>query len=430
MKLNFFGKEFIFGFAKEEIENQASGLPALSDESAWIAYLKGAGHAVTANTALKIAVVIRCADVVAKTMASLGCQLFKETETGREKAKDNSLYRLLKFMPNSETTAYEFWHMYVFNLMLTHGGYAKIVRDNNGFIKEIWNIPSCRVTPNRNPSTGERYIDVVYSYNSKTGLVGERIYDENLMYTPGLRFGNEEQSEDFIRIASDVLGLTMNLNDYAKDYFENGSNMGGFISYPAGINEPAFKKFKEDWAKAYSGVMNQHKWALLEGGFSATKFDSNPSDAQALESRQFQVIEVCRMMGVPPHKVFAMEKVSYNSMEQANIEYFNESIQPMNVRISQTIYKDLLNSREKKNHYANFDIKTLLKGDLAARTAYYNSMRQNGVMSTNDIREMEDMNDVSKEEGGNAYLVNGNMISLKNAEGNLPKSMQNGGNSK
>ena len=136
------------------------------------------------------------------------------------------------------------------------------------------------------------------------------------------------------------------------------------------------------------------------------------------------------MMGVPPHKVFAMEKVSYNSMEQANIEYFNESIQPMNTRISQTIYKDLLNSREKKKYYANFDIKTLLKGDLAARTAYYNSMRQNGVMSTNDIREMEDMNDVSKEEGGNAYLVNGNMISLKNAQENLPKSMQNGGNSK
>jgi phage portal protein BeeE len=98
----------------------------------------------------------------------------------------------------------------------------------------------------------------------------------------------------------------------------------------------------------------------------------------------------------------------------------------MNARISQTIYKDLLNSSEKKNHYANFDTKTLLKGDIAARTAYYNSMRQNGIMSANDIRELEDMNDISEEMGGNALLVNGNMISLKNAEQNLPKSMQKG----
>jgi HK97 family phage portal protein len=428
LKFKLFGKTFEFGADKKEIYNQTSGLPALSNEAAWINYLKGSGYVVSSDTALKIAVVIRCADVVAKTMASLGCFLFKETSTGREKAKNNSLYRLLKFMPNRETTAYEFWHMYVFNLMITRGAYAKIERDNNGFIKGIWNIPTGRVTPNRNSVTGERYIDVTYSSMSNTGILGERIYESNFMYTPGLRFADEDIPEDFIRIAGDVLGLTINLNTYAKDYFENGSNMGGFISYPQGINEEAFLKFKDDWSRAYSGVANSHKWAILEGGFTATKMDSNPQNSQALESRKFQIIEVCRMMGVPPHKVFAMETTSYNSMEQANIEYFNESIQPMNARISQTIYKDLLNTSEKKNHYANFDTKTLLKGDISARTAYYNSMRQNGIMSANDIRELEDMNDIPSEEGGNALLVNGNMISLKNAESNLPKSMQKGGN--
>jgi phage portal protein BeeE len=123
-----------------------------------------------------------------------------------------------------------------------------------------------------------------------------------------------------------------------------------------------------------------------------------------------------------------MEGVNYNSMEQANIEFANETIEPMNTRLCQTIYKDLLNFFEKKNHYANFDIKTLLRGDIAARTAYYNTMRNNGILSANDIRQMEDMNDIPEENGGNALLVNGNFISLKNAENNLPKSLQKGGN--
>lgn len=404
-------------------------MPPLQNDSAWTAYLKGAGYGVSSDTALKIAVVIRCADVVAKTMASLGCDLFKETKTGREKAKNNSLYRLLKYMPNPETTAYDFWHMYVFNLMLTSGSYAKIVRDSNGFITQIWNIPTNRVTPYRNVATGERYIDVTYSTTSHTGILGERIYEQNFFHSPGLRFNDEETSEDFMRIAGDVLGLTVDLNTYAKNYFENGSNMGGFVSYPQGINEQAFNKFKTDWGKTYANVQNAHKWAILEGGFTVQKFDSNPEQSQALESRKFQIIEVCRMMGVPPSKCFAMESVSYNSMEQANIEYFNEAIQPMNARLSQSIYKDLLNSSEKKAYYANFDTKTLLKGDIAARTAYYNTMRNNGVLSANDIREFEDMNDIPAEEGGDALLVNGNFISLANAVNNLPKSMQKGGNS-
>ena len=420
MKFKVFGKEIELNLRKS-IQNSA--LPAMSDEAAWINYLKGAGYAVSHDTALKVAVVIRCADVVAKTMASLGCHLYKETETGKERAKGNNLYRLLRYMPNPETTAYEFWHMYIFNLMLTKGAFAKVVRDNNGFIKELWNIPTNRVMLDRNSRTGERYIDVFHE-NGKT----ERLYEAYFMYTPGIRFSNSEKSEDFIKIAGDVLGLTMNLNNYAKDYFENGSNMGGFISYPAGIGEPAFKKFREDWAKAYSGVMNQHRWALLEGGFTATPLQSNPGQSQALESRKFQIIEVCRIMGVPPHKVFEMDRATYNNIESQNIEYVQETIDPMDERVCQTVYKDLLTGSEQKKHYARFNTNKLLKGDTKARTEYYNSLRQNGVLSANDIRALEDMNSIPTEDGGDALLVNGNMISLKNAEQNLPKSLQKGGN--
>jgi HK97 family phage portal protein len=203
--------------------------------------------------------------------------------------------------------------------------------------------------------------------------------------------------------------------------------MGGFIEYPGGVNNPAFQKFKEDWGKVYSGVMSQHKWAILEGGFKITKMDSNPEQSQALESRKFEIIEVCRLMGVTPHKAFSLEGVNYNSIEQLNIEYWQETIDPMDERITSTIYKDLLTSLEQKKYFAKFNTNKLLKGDTKTRTEYYSTLRQNGVLSANQILDLEDMNTISEEEGGNERLVNGNMIPLRVAKNNLPKAMQKGG---
>lgn len=420
MKLEIFGKVFEMNL-KNQVISTSTLHPSASWE-AWGDFLGTKGHVVDHDTALKVAVVIRCADVVAKTMASLGCHLYQTDAKGKGKVKaeKHPLYNLLRTLPNPETTAYEFWHMYFFNLMLTRGAYAKVVKDGTGRITEIWNIPTRYVQLKRNELTKEQYLQISGNDGST-----ELIYD--FMYTPGLRFKNSEVPEDFINIASEVLGLTTNLNKFAKDYFENGSNMGGFVSYPGSINEEAFTKFKEDWGKTYAGVMNQHKWAILEGGFTATKMDSNPANAQALESRKFQIAEVCRLMGVPPHKAFYLEGATYSSVEQLNIEYVQETIDPFDERVSQTIYKDLLSDQERKSYHARFNIKKLLKGDIKTQTEHYNAMRQGGVYSANTILELEDMPLLTKEEGGDLILVNGNMISLKNAEHNLPKSMIKGG---
>lgn len=418
MKLKLFGREILLN-----INNSTGNLPKTYDDEAWQAFLGAKGYAVTHSTALKVAVVIRCADVVAKTMASLGCHLYKESAAGRERVRAHPLYRMLRMMPNPETTAYEFWHMYVFNLMLTKGAYAKVVRDQNGFIRELWNIPTNSVYPGRNKQTGERFIDVVYKDTS----TGERIYWPNFMYTPGLRFADGNDPHDFIKIAGDVLGLTMALNEYAKDFFENGANLGGFVEYPNAINQDAFNRFKQDWQKAYSGVANQHKWAILEGGFKLTKFDSKPEEAQALESRKFEIIEVCRIMGVPPHKVFDLDRATFSNIEHQNIEYVQETIDPMAERLEQTIFKDLLTTIEQKKHYAKFNTNKLLKGDTQTRTNYYNTMRQNGVMNANDIRALEEMNAIPADQGGDEYFINGNMLPLSAARLNLPKAAQKGG---
>ena len=414
MKFKLFGRTI-------EIRNGIESLPGLGNEKAWRDYLAQKGHAVTATTAVKVAAVIRCVDVVAKTMASLPLHLYRHDGDSKTKADKHRIYKLLHRLPNPETTAYEFWHMYIFNLMLTHGAYARIKRDQNGFIESIWNIPTGIIRPYRNARTGERYIEVV----TPEGV--EKLYDGYFMHTPGLRVFDENSPEDPVMIASDVLGLSMALHGYAKDYFENGANLGGILELAESLSDEAYAKLQESWNKTYQGVTNQHKTAILEGGAKYVQAGRDPEVSQALESRKFEVIEVCRIFGVPPHKVFELDRSTNNNIEHQNIEYVQESITPMAVRLEQTIYKDLLTTPEQNRFYAKFNMTALLRGDIAARTTYYNQMRQNGVMSADDIRALEDMNPIGEEHGGNEYLVNGNMISLKNAAQNLPKSMQKGG---
>jgi HK97 family phage portal protein len=415
LKFKLFGKTF-------EIKDSTSNLPGLSQNEEWAAYLAGRGYSVSSSTALKVSAVIRCVDVVAKTMASLPLNLYKTGSNGKEKAVNHPVYKLLYRLPNRHTTAYEFWHMYIFNLMLTTGAYAKVVRDRNGFITALWNIPTSCVSGIRiNKLNGERYIDVTLDGET------ERLREGEFMFTPGLRFGDSDDPEDPVKIARDVLGLTMALNGYAKGFFENGTNLGGFIEYDGTISDESYERFKESWAKTYAGVTNSNKWAFLESGFKITQLGQKPNDSQALESRKFQITEVCRMFGVPPHKVFDLDRATFSNIEQQNIEYVQESITPMSVRIEQTIYKDLLSEPEQNKYYAKFNVNALLRGDISARTLYYHNARQDGWLSANDIRELEDMNRIPAEEGGDVYAVNGNLIPLSAVPQNLPKGAQKGG---
>ena len=412
MKLKLFGRTI-------EIRASTGALPAPGADGAWQSYLAGKGYHVSAATAIKVAAVIRCVDVVAKTIASLPLNLHENTETGKAKAEEHPLYKLLYRLPNRHTTAYEFWHMYVANLMLTRGAYAKVVRDRSGYVRELWNIPTANVSKFfNNTVSGERYINVHLGGDSV-----DTLREGDFMYTPGMRISSDIDPENPIMIASDVLGLTMALNGFAKDFFENGSNLGGFIESPNTLSDESYTRFTESWAKTYQGVLNQHKIGFLEDGMKFNPLSPKPNDAQALESRRFEVLEICRMFGVPPHKVFDLDRATFSNIEQQNIEYVQESISPMAVRLEQTIYKDLLTESEQERYYAKFNVNALLRGDIAARTTFYHNMRQDGIMCADEIRALEDMNDIP--DGiGKIYAINGNMIPLSSVPQNLPKGAQ------
>lgn len=411
----------MFGRTVFEVENSTTAAYLPGDDEAWRAYLAGRGCAVTPKTAIQVAAVFRCVDLVSKTMASLPLHMYESTDTGKEKAKDHPLYNLVYALPNPHATAYEFWQMFVANLLLTKGGFAKIVRDRNGFIKELWNIPSGNVVGGIgiNSINGERFIDVSADGNM------ERLRDGEFIYVPSFLFSSTSSAENPLTIAADVLGLTRDLTRYASATFSQGVNPGGFIEVPGGLSDAAYERMKSDFQKNYGGVLNAGKFIMLEDGAKATTITRDLEKTQALESRKFAIAEICRIFGVPPHLCMDMEHATFSNIEQQSLEFVRDAINPNSVRIEQALYRDLLTEAQRKKYFYKFNTNGLMRGDTAARTQYYNVMRQNGVLNADEIRSLEDFNDIP--EGlGKLYFVNGNMLTLENAKQNVPKGAQKG----
>lgn len=409
MKIKLFGRTI-------EIRAGTTSMPAVQSDSAWSTYLAGRGYAVSAETALQISAVFRCVDLLSKTMASLPLHMLMETDGGKEKAKKHPLYPLVYVLPNEHTTAYEFWQCFVANLLLTKGGYAKIVRDSRGFVRALWNIPTAAIVEDgENPVNGERWIRV----GSGSGET-ETLRTGDYMCVPNFRFSSADDPEDPLSIAAEVLGVTRDLASYAQATFKQGVNPGGFLEVPNGLSDKAYERLVEDFQKKYAGVQNSGKFVLLEEGMKANLLTRDLEKTQALESRKFAVTEICRLFGVPPHLCMDMEHATFSNIEQQSLEFVRDAINPLSVRIEQAMYRDLLTTSERRRYFFKFNTNGMLRGDTAARTAYYSSMRQNGVMSANEIRALEDMNRLDGD-SGDIVAINGNMIALENVPLNIPR---------
>jgi HK97 family phage portal protein len=414
LKFKLFGRTF-------EIKASTTTLAALQSDAGWVAYLAGLGYAVSTDTALQISAVFRCVDIISKTIAALPLHLFKNTDKGKEKATDHRVYPLVYALPNHQTTSYEFWQMYVANLLMTRGAFAKIERDRKGYITALWNIPTVRVSGVYiNDVNGEPFIDVQLG-EGRT----ERLREGEFLHTPGFLFNDRTTPNDPMALAAEVLGLTSAVASYAKQAV-NGVSPGGFIEYPAGLSDKAYARFKADFEANYKGAQNAGKFLFLEEGGKAAMFERDMEKMQVLESRKWAVTEVCRIFGVPAHLCMDMEHATFSNIEQQSLEYVRDCINPMSVRLEQSMYRDLLTETERSAYYFKFNTNALLRGDTQTRASYYNTMRQTGVMSANEVRRLEDFDEKPEESGADDLHVNGNMITLGNARANIPKGAQKG----
>ena len=214
-------------------------------------------------------------------------------------------------------------------------------------------------------------------------------------------------------MAKNAIGMAIACEEYGSKFFANGAQPSGVLEHPGTVKDP--EKVRESWHKAFGGSANANKTAVLEEGMKYTPISIAPDQAQFLETRKYQIDEIARNFRVPPHMVDDLEKSSFSNIEQQSLEFVKYTLEPWIVRWEQSIVRSLLTAEEKKKYFVKFNVDGLLRGDYESRMNGYATARQNGWMSTNDIRELENLDLIPDELGGNLYLVNGNMTKLQDA---------------
>ncbi len=233
-----------------------------------------------------------------------------------------------------------------------------------------------------------------------------------MLHIPGLGFDGLVGYSP-IAMAKNAIGMAIACEEYGAKFFANGAAPGGVLEHPGTIKDP--QRVRESWQSTFGGSGNANKIAVLEEGMKYTPIGISPEQAQFLETRKFQINEIARIFRVPPHMVGDLEKSSFSNIEQQSLEFVKYTLEPWVTRWEQTIQRSLLSTGEKSRYFVKFNLEGLLRGDYQSRMNGYATARQNGWMSANDIRELENLDRIPAEEGGDLYLINGNMLPLHQA---------------
>jgi len=233
-----------------------------------------------------------------------------------------------------------------------------------------------------------------------------------VLHIPGLGFDGLIGYSP-IAMSKNAIGMALATEEYGAAFFANGAQPGGVLEHPGVIKDP--QRVKDSWNAAYQGSGKAHRVAVLEEGMKFQSIGLPPEQAQFLQTRKFQINEIARIFRVPPHMVGDLEKSSFSNIEQQSLEFVKYTLDPWVIRWEQSLQQALILPSEKPGLFVKFNLDGLLRGDYKSRMEGYATARQNGWMSANDIRRLEDMNRISAEEGGDLYLVNGNMLPLKDA---------------
>ena len=371
------------------------------------------GKAVTERSAMQMTAVYSCVRILAEAIAGLPLHLYHYNDSGgKEKAIDHPLYWLLHDEPNPEMSSFVFRETLMTHLLLWGNAYAQIIRNGKGEVVALYPLMPNKMTVDRDKD-GKLYYQYLKSSDEAATMPNTSVIlkPADVLHIPGLGFDGLVGYSP-IAMAKNSIGMAIACEEYGARFFSNGAAPGGVLEHPGTVKDP--QRIRDSWNNSFMGTGNAHKVAVLEEGMKYTPIAISPNEAQFLETRKFQINEIARIFRVPPHMVGDLEKSSFSNIEQQSLEFVKYTLDPWVIRWEQSLARILFTDDEKKRYFFKFNVEGLLRGDYQSRMNGYATARQNGWMSTNDIRELENLDRIPKEQGGDLYLVNGNMLPLDN----------------
>jgi HK97 family phage portal protein len=283
--------------------------------------------------------------------------------------------------------------------------YSFIDWGGNGYPSALWPLRPDRVRVERKAGRLE------YKYTPENGA--EFVVPSGYMlHIPGFGYDGV-MGYSPIALAREAIGLGMAADEFGARYFGSGTHPGMIIQHPKKIDPKVKSDLKASLRETYSGLGKSHRMMLLEDGMEAKSIVIDPKDSQFLETRKFQINEICRLFHVPPHMLADVEKsTSWGSgIEEQNIGFITHTMRPWFVLWEEEISRVLLLDSEKDEYFFEFDMMALLRGDSVKRWTAYIMGKRNGILNADEIRGWENLNPIP-DDLGKEYIVEKNMIGL------------------
>ena len=392
------------------------------------------GKRVTERSAMQMTAVYCCVRILSEAIAGLPLQFYKYTDDGSKvKAVDHPLYFLLHDEPNPEMTSFVFRETLMTHLLLWGNAYAQIIRNGKGEVTALYPLMPDRMKVDRDEHGQLYYEYTVYDGDDPAGRSKTnqsfkivRLTPHDVLHIPGLGFDGLVGYSP-IAMARNAIGLAMATEEYGSAFFKNGAAPSAILEHPGTLKNP--ERVRESWNATFGGSNNSGKIAVLEEGMKYTPISMAPNEAQFLETRKFQIDEIARIFRIPPHMIGDLERATFSNIENQSLEFVKYTLDPWVIRWEQGLKRALLTREEKKSYFFTLNVGGLMRGDYKSRMEGYAIGVNNGFMSPNDIRSLENMDKIPEELGGDLYMVNGNMVPLKDAGAAYADKITEGGES-
>lgn len=369
------------------ISHRSNENPSVPVSAAWVFDAFGempstTGVRINAESAKRTAAVYACTRILAESVASLPLFVYERLDRGKRKAPDNPLYRILHDAPNPEVTAFTFFEMQMEHAPLRGNCYSQIIRNGAGQPIALYPLHPAAVTPRRIGN------ELVYEVRAEGGIAFLAASD--MLHVPMMPYDVTGLAGlGLVGLAKETIGLAQAAERVAGTLFSNGVNAKGVVSHPKTLSPKAAQNLRDSIAENLAGIANSNKPLILEEGMNWTQTTITPDEAQFLETRKFQVIEICRWFRIPPHMIADLERATFSNIEQQSIDFVQNALRPWLVRWEQELNRKLF--RPGDPYFAEFNVDGLLRGDAAARAAFYGQGIRDGWLLRNEARERENL---------------------------------------
>lgn len=370
---------------------------------------------MTRDRALQLSTVWACIDIISKSISSCEWRVYEPTpNTKKRKLLDQDPRAwLLNTRPNPDMIALTFRECLLMQALASGNAYAEIVPDKAGRVVELWPLDGQRVQPRRDEETWE----LVYDYSQADGrLVTLKQSQVFHLRGPGL---NGLMGDNIVARAAHSLSVAVAQERFSADFFGRGAQLAGVLETPKSIGKPAHEQLRQEWAETHSGGKNSYKPLILEAGLTFKPVAVEPQKASLVDDKHFSVEEICRWFGVPPHKVQHLLRATFNNIEHLGIEFVRDSLRPWERRLCQEADYKLFPQTRGPWRQTEIDLSPLTRGDALSRAQAQAHWRQNGLMTANEIRAQEGLDDIGDD--GDVLLVQLNMQRL-DAVGQQPEA--------